>query len=132
MKEKAVKPSHLKVIEGGPGREPTRPVAVPRPPAWLGRVAQAEWRRLVPELVRMGILNPDLDRSALADYCMAVGDSREAHAALAKEGMVIRRPNGSLAPSPWLAVAYGAERAMFRGFHAFGLTPLARRRLGLR
>jgi P27 family predicted phage terminase small subunit len=80
----------------------------------------------------MGLFNPELDEPQLSAYCAAVADGRRAHAALKKDGMVLRRPNGRLVPSPWLVVARDAMRAMLAGARAFGLTPLARRRLGLR
>ena len=70
------RPTHLKILEGNPGkRSLTKNEPKPRPvnptqPDWLLREAKAEWRRVVPELERMGLLTT-VDRAALATYCQA-------------------------------------------------------------
>ncbi len=48
-----------------------RPSA-PEPPAWLDRAAAAEWRKLVPELDRQGVVAV-VDQPILAAYCASVG-----------------------------------------------------------
>lgn len=54
--------------------ETVRPdVEVPRCPDFLGEEARREWRRIVPHLERLGLIS-QLDRAALAGYCMAWGD----------------------------------------------------------
>lgn len=70
------KPVELKILEGNPGNHPLNedrpkpaPIA-PRCPSWLSRRAKAEWRRVAPELEKLGLLT-QLDMAALASYCQA-------------------------------------------------------------
>ncbi len=44
--------------------------AAPEPPAWLDSEAEAEWRRVVPELDAQGIVS-GVDRAILASYVTA-------------------------------------------------------------
>ncbi len=50
--------------------EPEPKGKAPGCPAWLDREAKAEWRRVVPELDRLGLL-ARLDRGALVSMCAA-------------------------------------------------------------
>jgi P27 family predicted phage terminase small subunit len=47
-----------------------------RPPSWLSKHAKAEWRRVMPELVKRRILTP-ADLGCLESYCIAIGRIRE-------------------------------------------------------
>lgn len=44
-------------------------------PDWLDADAQVEWDRVVPDLLKLGLIS-GLDRQALAQYCEAVSDYR--------------------------------------------------------
>jgi P27 family predicted phage terminase small subunit len=46
------------------------------PPAWLSKHAKAEWRRVMPELVKRRILTP-ADFGSLESYCVASGRIRD-------------------------------------------------------
>ncbi|MHC2172996.1 P27 family predicted phage terminase small subunit [Bradyrhizobium diazoefficiens] len=50
--------------------------AATRPPAWLSKLAKAEWRRVMPELAKRRILTP-ADLGCLESYCIAIGRIRE-------------------------------------------------------
>jgi phage terminase small subunit len=68
-------PDKLRLLRGNPSKTPprwqvkARPVA-PTPPTWLDREARAEWRRVTPELERLGLLS-HIDRGMLTLYCDA-------------------------------------------------------------
>ena len=70
------KPTAIKKLEGNPGKRPLNqlePLPDPTPPtcpSWLPYQARAEWKRIVPELERLGLLTM-VDRAALAGYCEA-------------------------------------------------------------
>ena len=70
------KPVELKLLEGNQGkrrldkRPPGPGRRIPRRPSWLSPEAREEWRRLAPELTRLGLLTL-LDRAALTIYCDA-------------------------------------------------------------
>lgn len=65
-------PDNVRSLRGTLPAKPTRRVkavsAIPAAPAWLPAEAKAEWKRVTPELHRLGIL-AKLDRAALALYC---------------------------------------------------------------
>ena len=70
------KPTHLKVLEGNPGKralnkdEPKPQAKIPSCPSHLDKEAKAEWRRISKELLQLNLLTA-IDRAALAAYCMA-------------------------------------------------------------
>ena len=74
------KPTALKVLEGNPGKRPLpqnepKPapvVKVPKPPSWMNSDGKRAWKRLAPELERLGLLTvADLETFAAA--CQAYG-----------------------------------------------------------
>jgi P27 family predicted phage terminase small subunit len=112
--------------KGQPQPTPGKPSC----PRWLSPSARAEWRRVAPELDRMGLLTI-LDRAALAAYCTAYARWQEANAVLAREGMVIPGWRGALRKHPCVTIMRAAEATM-RGFAVeLGLTPLSRGRLSV-
>lgn len=140
------KPRHLKILEGNPGKralkdEPRPTPRPPKPPTWLSKEAAAEWKRLVPELDRVGLLTL-VDRAALAAYCEAWSTHKEAVGDVKRNGIKLEiererfsRNGDSLGvdvivvPNP--AVKVQKEMAsLMRGYMAeFGLTPYSRSRL---
>ncbi len=50
--------------------EPKPALGAPTPPKWLNREARAEWRRVCPELVALGVLAL-IDRAVLVGYVEA-------------------------------------------------------------
>lgn len=61
---------------------------IPGMPDWLSREAKAEWRRIAPELDRVGVLCK-VDRAALAAYCQAWAELADASRLLDREGRII-------------------------------------------
>ena len=78
MRGRKPKPTSLRVIEGNPGKRPLntrepKPVrGAPTCPAHLSPTAKAEWKRLIGQLVELGMISL-LDRAALAAYCQTYG-----------------------------------------------------------
>ena len=66
-----------------PELEPLQTAEPPKPPRYLTRLAAAEWRRLAPELHRLGLLTV-VDVAPLAAYCQAYARWRAGEEALAK------------------------------------------------
>ena len=60
---------------------PTRLVNVPKPPSHLDRIAKKEWKRLAPDLQRIGVLNR-LSMATFEAYCVNYSKWREAEAFL--------------------------------------------------
>lgn len=124
-------PTALKVLAGNPGKRPI-PTNEPKPepvipscPSHLGRAAKTEWRRIVPELAKLGLLTR-VDRAALAAYCVAWGRHVEAEFELMACGLTVTSPNGYPQQSPWLAISNRALDQVRRFAAEFGLTPAAR------
>jgi phage terminase small subunit len=81
-------PTRLKILRGNPGCRPIRPEplptrleAIPEPPSHLSPIAQEEWRRIVPQLVNLGLLTV-VDLFPLAAYCKSCGRWVQAEQAL--------------------------------------------------
>lgn len=131
------KPTHLKILEGNPGKRPLnldepkpRPVT-PTCPSWLTGEAKREWKRLVPELEALGLLTI-VDRGALAVCCQSYGRMVEAEKFLqraAKTGFMFKTPSGYLQQLPQVSIAqkYAQQYRSFLGL--FGLSPADRTRL---
>ena len=133
------KPSALKVLEGNPGKRPL-PKNEPKPqptapecPDWLHENAKQEWERIAPQLERLGLLT-SIDMAALAGYCEAWAQYRDAIEFIHKHGQVhpIRDNNGTikyLQQVPQVGIA-NQQMKQIRAFCSeFGLTPSARGRM---
>lgn len=88
------KPTALNELQGNPGkrakndREPKPTAGRPTMPSWLPKEAKAEWKRLVPELEKVGLLTV-VDRTALAAYCLAHHELVDATRTLEAEGRIV-------------------------------------------
>ena len=129
-------PTALKLLKGNPGKRPIngrepkpRPVP-PKCPTWIDAAAKREWRRVVPELDRIGLLTT-VDMAALAAYCQAFSRWKDAEESLSEHGVTFETEKGYLMPRPEIAIA-----KMYLGFiksfcAEFGLTPSSRGRMTL-
>jgi P27 family predicted phage terminase small subunit len=136
MRGRKPKPTHLKLLEGNPGRRPING-AEPKPggdlptcPAHLGPSAKAEWKRLARDLNRIGLLSM-VDRAALAVYCQSWGRWVEAERKLQETPPLLKTPAGYVQISPWLTIANKERELMARYMAELGLTPSARTRLAV-
>jgi P27 family predicted phage terminase small subunit len=127
------KPSRQKELEGtyradrAVRNEMTPTLGAPPCPKSLTGEALAEWKRVVPELVRLGVLAV-IDGSRLADYCRAHALAIKAAVRAEAEGEVIDTYKGPTR-SPWHAVAHEARAQARMLGSEFGLTPSARSRV---
>ncbi len=129
-------PTHFRLLQGNPGRRPINenepkprvPRRAPPPPAFLGTEAKAEWRRVIRELLDLGLYTA-LDRSALAAYCQAWDQWLKAEAVLARAGRLVKTPTGYDRPSPFVAIASNAMKHLKAFLIEFGMTPASRSRV---
>jgi P27 family predicted phage terminase small subunit len=87
------KPTALKELTGNPGKRPLnllqpRPQGLARCPAHLSAQAKSEWRRVAPELRRLGLLTT-VDRAALAAYCTLWSLAVDAERQIQKLGLIL-------------------------------------------
>jgi P27 family predicted phage terminase small subunit len=128
------KPTALKELAGNPGKrplntaEPIPPSGVPVCPEGLSADAQAEWNRIAPDLIQMGVLSR-IDTAALAAYCECWSRWREAERNLSKFGSVIKTPSGYPIQSPFISIASKALDQMRKFLVEFGMTPSSRSRI---
>jgi P27 family predicted phage terminase small subunit len=124
------------LIRGNPGRRPIRhepepaiPAQCPEPLPHVTGLAADEWRRVGPELYRLGLLTV-LDTSAFAAYCIAYGRWHLAEQMLAEAGaFTAKGSTGNTVVNPLLKIAAQAARDLIRLGNEFGLTPSARARV---
>jgi P27 family predicted phage terminase small subunit len=128
-------PTVLKLHKGNPGKRPlnkNEPRARPgsrTPPPWLDRVAKQEWRRVVPELHRLG-LNTVLDRPAIACYCQTYSRLVAAQKEIAKNrDLSFLTPNGSEQQRPEIGIFNQAQKQLLSWCAEFGMTPSSRTRI---
>jgi P27 family predicted phage terminase small subunit len=126
------KPRGLRVLEGNPAKRPLPPDIRPNVelvmPRHLEGAARAEWRRVVPQLRRLGLAT-SLDRAALAAYCQAWARWLRAEGQLRRYGELVKAPSGYALPSPYLSIANKAMQQMREFLVEFGMSPAARVRV---
>ena len=133
------KPTYLKVLEGNPGKrplnenEPKPKPSAPKCPAWLSPVAKKEWKRIAPELERLGLLSV-IDGAALEGYCESYAKWVELTQFLKKfekQGYMFKTPSGYMQQLPQVSMAQ-RYLALVKAFCSeFGLTPSSRSRMTL-
>ena len=122
------------MARGNPGRrpilsgEPRPAVGVPTPPRWVNAAGRREWRRIVPELRRLGLI-AKLDRDKLGAYCMAVVRYGECEKIIDREGLLVTGREGEPVRNPAVFVLDQAARRMDRFGALFGMSPSDRVRL---
>ncbi|ODB61351.1 phage terminase small subunit P27 family [Paenibacillus polymyxa] len=135
------KPTELKMIQGtyradrAPENEPkpNAPAAVPEPPAHLDATAKKEWRRLAPELFRLGLLTK-VDLGTFEVYCLSYGRLVAAHKSLRKAKTMFHEYTNKAGATNFVArpeiAVIQKESLVIKAFCAeFGLSPSARTRM---
>lgn len=136
-------PTNLKLLKGNPGKRPPN-VAEPRPDAGLPDLprhlvgeARKEWKRVTPELIKLGLLSR-IDRAALAMYCTEWGRYVNAETQIQRlgelmhdplAGLVDTSPQGYRMQSVWLQISNKAKEQCLRFLIEFGMSPSARSRV---
>ena len=100
----------------------------PHAPRWLNEEARREWRRVVRELHRTGVLTM-VDVATLEAYCVSYARWRHGERMLEGQPEVIESDKGNLYQNPWYGVARTAMRDMLRLAQELGMTPAARSRV---
>lgn len=104
------------------------PPVAPAPPKKFSRLAAAEWRRVVPELERAGVLNK-IDRGVLVAYCTAWAHMTEAEELLNAEGILTSgRDGGKVRHPAWLVYKEAAAKMIAAARECY-LTPTSRLRI---
>jgi P27 family predicted phage terminase small subunit len=121
--------------------EPEPELVTPLPPNHLDPVAREEWDRISAELESLGLLS-NLDRTALAGYCLAYSRWIKAEEILAKSSLLImtgqtKDDKGHLSggcpiQNPMLAVSNKAQELMIRYLSEFGMTPASRSKIDVK
>ena len=109
----------------GRKNEPKPANAIPRCPAWLTGEGRKEWRRICPQLKRMGVLTK-IDRTALGAFCKAYSRWLKAERELEKIGELIKSPSGYSIQNPWLAISNKSMKQMLEIMREFGMSPASR------
>ena len=126
-------PTKLTILRGNPGKrpinknEPKYPSAGIQCPHWLDLAARKEWKRLAPNLKKMGLLT-NVDVSELARYCKTHSEYLKAVEFLDKHGLVYPRRDAdgnttSLVKYPHINIAHEAAMICHRIASKFGFTP---------
>jgi P27 family predicted phage terminase small subunit len=133
------KPTAIKKLEGNPGKrplndnEPQPDKTPPACPSWLPHEAKREWRRIVPELERLGLLTI-VDRAALTGYCEAWARYVKAAKEL-KDGFTYEYINEKFqmkrSKKPEVEIARDALNQVKAFCAEFGLTPSSRGRMSV-
>ena len=105
-------------------------IARPSMPRTLSAEARAEWRRIVPELERIGIL-ATIDRGVLMRYCESWADWLELQALLRQSGKLLKGARGHFVRNPLWFMKQDAEQTLIELGRQLGLTPVARLRAGI-
>ncbi len=108
--------------------EPQPELGAPKMPDRMPAEAKAEWKRVVPELTKTGVLAL-IDRAVLVGYVEAWADYRTARIALRKSGPTYLADNGSPKRHPNVVILNDARRAFLQFAAELGLSPSARVRL---
>ena len=136
MRGRKPKPVEQRRAEGNPGKRPLpAPVLIegrsyPTPPDGAGDRYLAVWNRIVPKLWEVGLLD-GIDALALDAICTTVDRAYAAREMLEKDGLVVAGAMGGAVAHPAVKIEKDAWAEARRWFEHYGLTPLARTRLGL-
>ena len=132
----AATPTKLRIARGNPQKRPIRPEPEPaqleqppEPPAILNAAGAAEWRRLAPELIRLGVLTV-VDLPMFTAFCQIYGRWYEAEEKLKEQSLLATpKKGGHVTMNVWLRIAEAAHKEMRAFAGEFGLTPASRTRL---
>lgn len=112
----------------------------PAAPGWLSVDAKKEWRRIMPVLMKRRILTTG-DLGSVENYCIAIGQVREAERSIQAIGLVIttykETDDGSLVPldakrNPAVGIQSDAMTRARLLAAELGLTPVSRSRPTIR
>lgn len=146
------KPTKIHMLNGNPskikdlGKNEPKPIPkAPKCPSWLDKEAKKEWRRIAPQLEKLGLLT-QIDMAALVIYCESWslykramifihenGESRVKYER-DEDGQIMKDEEGqplikSITVYPEVLRAEKATETIRRFCQEFGFTPAARSRI---
>jgi P27 family predicted phage terminase small subunit len=126
------KPPALKALEGAPLDEPTLkpPPQAPTCPGWLDAEAKRQYRRLVRELDKLGIVGA-IDQHLLVVWAEAVVHHRRACEAIDRDGVIVEGHRGVKTKHPAMQIKRDNAVIIARVAAEFGCSPSSRTRLAL-
>jgi P27 family predicted phage terminase small subunit len=126
-------PDNVRELRGNPCKRrasssKTPVIETPNPPSWLKDEGLAEWRRIVPELKKLGRL-AKMDRAVLSTYCSWWATMVKLREQLAATGTLLKgRHQGEVVKSPLWQQHRDATKMVVVPAKECGLTPDARLR----
>ena len=110
--------SEIRALDGALSRSPPAP-------KWLPELAQAEWKRVVPQLVASRKIAAH-ELGTVESYCLAVALMRQAEAVIQTHGMTYLSPKGESKRRPETTILKENIEASRRLAAELGLTPASR------
>jgi P27 family predicted phage terminase small subunit len=134
-------PANVHLLNGNPSKKKFSvlsdgsrvPVEIPDCPSHLDAGAKREWKLIVPELERLGLI-AKIDKAALAIYCVAYSRWEAAEKELKKLGLdalTFKTPSGYTQTSPLLQISNKAQEQIKSSMADFGMSPSARSRVSV-
>ncbi|WP_343347628.1 phage terminase small subunit P27 family [Sphingomicrobium sp. XHP0239] len=127
------KPTHLKVVEGNPGRRPLN-TKEPKPkgnlydcPEHLNADQRKVWKYAI-ECAPHGLLKR-VDRSVLLAWVVAEDLHRQATEKLNEHSLLISTPNGMPVQTPYISIINKQAAIMVKAASEMGFTPASRSRV---
>lgn len=105
-----------------------RAARLPCPPNWLSSYAKTEWKRMAQLLRDQGMLE-QVDRAALATYCRAWSQLRDAEKLIQEQGLTVTGGSGGEKLNPAVTAASQAQKQIKDFCVEYGMTPAARSRV---
>ncbi|MEO7917771.1 MAG: phage terminase small subunit P27 family [Dokdonella sp.] len=128
------KPTHLKLVDGNPGKRPINRNEVEvdgdldDAPTWLSQDQKKAWRYAI-DNAPAGMLKR-LDRSVLTAWVVAEDLHRQATIALATEGLLTKSPvKGDPMQNPYLPIINRQATLMMKAASELGFSPTSRTRV---
>lgn len=96
-----------------------------KPPAWLDQIAKKEWKRVVPQLLKIEVVG-NLDFSSIAGYCAAFSAYRRVTETLKDQPFIVLSPDGRPIENPLIKTQRDAAGEMRKFADMAGLSISAR------
>lgn len=102
--------------------------AIPNQPSYISKEAKAEWKRITPELKRLGVL-ATIDRAMLTTYCETWALWNVAREVISREGVTVIGQKGETVKHPAWQIYRDAATLMASLAKELGVSPNARLRM---
>jgi len=106
--------------------------APPRAPKGLSKSAQLWWRKVVPRLIELDVIDVSADYGRLVLLAQAWGMAQDAYKTLIREGILRKDDRGITRKHPAHQIWRDSSAAYNSLGKELGITPLSRKRLGVR